>query len=789
MACAEGKSFSVAGIVADSSSKAPVELATVALKATNSETIIDAATADAEGKFNFTLVKPGKYDLVVAFMGYNTKKIGLIVSADVNLGKILIAPQASTLKAAVITAQRSEITVSADKTVFNVAQSPTSQVGTADDLLRNIPGVTVDQDGNVSIIGKQGVKVLVDGKPNAQADNDLPGFLKSLPANSVESIEVINNPSARYDAEGNAGIINIKLKKGKGDGLNVSLSAGYGILNRYNGNVNINYKKNKFNIFVNYSANDSKTGFTSISDRTITVNDTTTHYNYTGTGTQKRFSNNAKAGFDYTIDDKTSFTYTASGNYSHSNSITNATALNLNAGDVTTNTFNSGNQSLGLNYSVNNNFALTKKFDSTDRELDINLNHSYVGSGNDVSLNSMAYDSSGMFQPANSVFQKTTNPTSLQNIMVKLDYTHPLKKLKRHKIEAGLKNETTINKNQFNDYNVVNNVQQYDTLLSNRFKYTENVAAAYGIFSGGYKTWFTYSGGLRIENTFITSDYSGLNKNYIDFFPSANAGFALNDTQNFSISYSRRIQRPPFRFINNAITYTDQFTTWQGNPNLQPSYSNSVNVAYSNSILKHMFVLKAGGNFVSNGFTGVNTVDSNRIARGTEINGVNSQSCNVSAYVKLHLTNWWEAQVYYNFSYTHYDFTPGLNLSALAGGTNNLWGSLRFKFWTNAAFEVSGWYNTRSINPQGANLPVGALYASLKKSFLKDQLTVSFAANDIVNSMKWRWTTEDTGILSTGSWQGTNRYLMITLSYRFGTHDLEERKLREENERIGEGKS
>ena len=314
-------------------------------------------------------------------------------------------------------------------------------------------------------------------------------------------------------------------------------------------------------------------------------------------------------------------------NYSRSSSVTNATALNLNTAEEPTSTYNSLNRSNGFSYMINNNIAYTKKFDSTDRQLDVNVGHSYVASANDVILNSMAYDSTGVFVPANSQHQTTSSPGSLQNVVIKLDYVHPLRKLTGYKIEAGFKSETTINKNVFNDYNVVNNTPQFDTLLSNKLKYSENVAAAYGIFRGTYKKWWSYSVGLRIEQTYINGNDHAISQDYVDFFPSASMAFVFNDTQNLSISYTRRIQRPPFRFINNAITYTDQFTIWQGNPLLQPSFSNNINLAYSHSILKHYFSLKAGGTFVTNGFTGIATVDSNRITRSTEVNGVNSKSC------------------------------------------------------------------------------------------------------------------------------------------------------------------
>ena len=225
-----------------------------------------------------------------------------------------------------IVAKRPDITIDAEKTVFNVSRSPSSQIGLAENMLRDIPGVSVGQDGNVSIAGKQGVKVLVDGLTQWPITIR---FLKSLPAIPIERIEVINNPSAKYDAEGNAGIINIILKKGRANGLNVTASLGYGILNRYNGNVNINYRKNKFNVFANYSANASKMDFTNISRRTLSVNDTTTYYNYNGNGDQKRFSNTVQAGFDYFFTDYATLTYSAGLTYSHGNNYTGSNSATL----------------------------------------------------------------------------------------------------------------------------------------------------------------------------------------------------------------------------------------------------------------------------------------------------------------------------------------------------------------------------------------------------------------------------------------------------------------------------
>lgn len=781
---AEDAPFTINGTIIDSSNNTGVSLASVALKAPGKSAILAATTADLDGKFSLKIAK-GRYDLMIIFIGYDTKTVPIEVNGNLKLGKIFLLPSQNTLKEAVVIGQRTpEITIDAEKEVYNLSQSITSQTGTAEDALRNMPGVSVDQDGNISIVGKQGVKVLVDGKPNAMADNDLPSFLRSLPANSIESIEVITSPSAKYDAGGNAGIINIKLKKGKLDGLNVYMSASAGILNRYNGSTNVNYRKKKFNVFTNYSANESDVPFKSSTRRTITAGDSASYYNSSSTGTQKSFSNNLKAGFDYFANDNNTLTYTVTGNYSHSNTITNGSSATLDSAEEPSAINHSVNQALRGRYFINNDLSYVRKFDSTDRELDVQLGHSYSYSANNTNLSSPAFDVAGIYDTANSLFQKTNSPSSSNDIMLKVDYTHPFPKLKGYRLETGFKDEATINNNVFDDYqNNVSNPLPYNDTLSNKFGYVQNIAAAYGVMHGAYKKWLRFSGGLRAEQTYINGNDHSVDKDYINFFPSASTSVAFNDTQNLSVSYNRRIQRPPFNYINNQLIYSDPYTTWQGNPLLQPSFANNLSLAYSHSVGKHLFVLRAGGTIVNNGFTNIATVDTaTLVTHGTEVNGVNSKACNVSFYMRLHLTSWWEAQGYYNFSYTYYDMAPGINLSSNAGGTNNIWGMMRFKFWTNAAFELSGWCNTRSFSAEGYTLPVGSMNASIKKSFMKDHLTVALSANDILSTMKWQWVQENEGIQSTGTWQNASRFLMMTLSYRFGTRDFEERKENEAHE-------
>ena len=785
---AQGNGFSVTGTIVDSSSAVAVELATVALKPEGNDQIVNGGAADNEGKFVLQNVKPGKYSLQVSFVGYQSKIINVTVNGNTDLGKIQLASTSQTLGTTVVTAERQLITKTSEKTVFNVAQSPSNQIGNAEDVLRNMPGVSVDQKGNVAIVGKQGVKILVDGRPNALAQSDLPSFLKSLPASSIEAIELITNPSARYDAEGNAGIINIKLKKGKADGLNGSIAAGYGILNRYNGTATINYRKNKINVFATYAVNYAKTGNEWIEKRNINLNDTLTHYNFDSKGQDTRLNNSLKAGLDYFINDKNTITYTAGTNYSTGNWLSNAASQNLDALDREMAQYNSSDNENSKNLTITNDLSYRKKFDSTDRELDIDINHTYLTGSKGANLNSLAYDTLGNFSPGSSLYRRTTSNNAIHNFIFQLDYIHPLKKLKGYKIEVGAKNETTINKNVFNAYNTVNNIETRDTLLSNNFNYTENISAAYFIMSGAYKKFLSYSAGLRGEYTYIKSNDNSVNKNYPSLFPSASINYAINDTQNLSLSYSRRIQRPQFREINNTVSYIDQYSTWQGNPNLQPTFSNILSANYTINVKKHMFSFEANGTLLNNLITESSRVDSNRVTHGGVINGGNEQVFNFTFYAKLHLTKWWEIQMNHTYSYSNYGYEPGVNVTSSSGSSYNLWASTEFKCWKNMMIEVNGWFNTRAPNSAGYVLPVGVINASIKKSFLKDHLTASISANNILNSMKWRWNVAHFDESQVGSWQEINRVFMFTLTYKFGSgNGNSEHKTKEGNDRLGGG--
>ena len=786
-ASAQVISYQVKGQVVDSVSREHLELVSIQLRSAGSTLAQYVQLTDSAGRFLFDAVQSGNYELILSSVGYATKTMVVDVTQNMNLGTVQLPTSARALSQATVIAEKPVIIKTSEKTVFNVSQSPTHQTGTAEDALRNMPGVSVDRGGNISIIGKQGVKVLVDGKPSILAESNLQAFLKSIPANTIESIELITNPSARYDANGNAGIINIKLKKGKRDGLNGSVALGYGYPDRYNGNTLINYRKNKVNLFANYSLDYADVGHEFIDKRDISVNDSLSHYYMFNPSKEKNLSNTLKAGLDFFINDKNTLTYTFSGSNNWSRFIASALGQNMGADFNLINNYLSNTLNKGLNTSITNDVNYLKKYDSTDRELMVDFSHSYVDASSNSYLTSNGYDVAGNQQSGQGLDRSMLSTNHINNFIFQLNYAEPLK-WKGSKIETGLKNETTINQNEYNVFDTKNGIRSANTLLSNSFNYLENIAAFYAIYSGAHRDWLTYSAGVRMEHTYIHSDKSNVGRNYVSLFPSGSISASLNKENNISLSYSRRVQRPEFRQINNNIIYFDQYSTWEGNPYLTPAFSNILSLSYTYIHKKTMLSISSDNTFVTGSFSESSGVDSLRITRGGIRNGGDSRTIGGSVYFKTDLTKWWSIQMNHSAAWQKFDYKKDVNTGAVSGVYYNIWASMDFKFWKNMIFNVNGWYNTGDFFPQGRSKQVGMMNVSLKKDFLKDRLTVSIVGQNLLNSMKFRWEVNNSNLHTNGSWQNFNRAIVLTVTYRFGssTQAFSHKEI-EENSRLGGG--
>ncbi len=480
-------------------------------------------------------------------------------------------------------------------------------------------------------------------------------------------------------------------------------------------------------------------------------------------------NHNLKAGVDYFVNDRVTLTYTSGANISNNGWYSEATSSNLNALRQPLTEYFSINDEYGEHLTIGNSLNYSHKLDTAGQELTVDLMHTYVKGDSEADMRSSAYDPTGAYMEALSLHRQTNTLTGIHNMVMQTVSVYFFKKgkVKGHKIDAGLKTETTVNDNVFDAFRVLNNVAAADSLLSNKFNYTENIGAIYTSYSGSFKK-FSWTGGLRGEHTYIKSNNNSVNRRYFSLFPNVSFSYAFSEANNTSISYSRRVQRPQFRQLNNTVSYIDQYSTWQGNPLLQPSFTDILSISHSLMVKQHMFVFEAIGQLQQNDFIESSWVDSNRISRGGNINGADRQLVALNVYFKIQLTKWWDVQMNHNYSYSHYAYAEGINTGSISGHSYNLWAATSFKFWKNTTLEVNGWFNSRGVGSQGPYLPVGVLNASIKKTFLKDKLTVSIAGRNLLESMKWRWQISNTDLKTNGSWHNIDRVLMFTVSYQLG---------------------
>jgi iron complex outermembrane recepter protein len=774
----------VNGVVLDNKNRVAIELATVTLLKQDSS-IASGTFTDTKGIFQTDPVAFGKYILKISMLGFETHWQQIELNQkELNVESVLLKSAENQLGEATVTATKNVYTKNAEKAVFNVAQSPVNQIGTLENVLQNMPGVTLDQNGNISIVGKSGVIVLVDDRPSPLASANLSAFLKSIPANSIESIELITNPSAKYQAEGNAGIINIKLKKGKADGFNMSATLSYGTIIRTNDNFIFNYKKNKFNLFGTYAFNYSQYVTEYYEIRKLLL-DSTSYYNMHSPSDRTNNNHSVKAGFDYEINKSSSLTYTANFNANISKEKSNSYSNFMNSGYDITNQFYSMLNGKATNYTITNDIAYRKNYDSSERSLSMSLTHSYLRSRDDVGLLSDSYGPKGEIIPNERVGRNTYSKSDINNIIFQLDYTQPFGPGEQ-KIETGLRNETTFNINNFNVFNNLDGKEVPDTLLTNKFNYTENINAFYLMYGASVKEFLTISAGLRAEHAFIKSNSSNVQRNYLSLFPTFSLGFNISEAQSISLAYDRRIDRPMFEQINNAVRYYDLYTTWQGNPYLRPAFFNNLSLNYSLMIKeKHMINMEVGTSLSKDQYTETSFLNGDtKLSRGSVVNGTNGTNAYFELYSKFKLTKWWDFQMNNNVYYNRFAYREGLNREPASGVNYSLWLSTDFKFWKNAVFSINGWFNTGDVSFQGKSKAVGVLNASLKKSFLKDKLTVALSGNNILETMKWRWNTSNFNLETYGSWQNYSRAFFVSITYLFGKSNDLKRNIDKSNSRL-----
>lgn len=768
-----GSTFLVTGKVQDAGTKAPLEYATVSIYSSADSSLTTGSITDEKGNFSLSVKKAGQYYVVASFLGYLEQNVGNVnLKPDllsVNVGVILLKPDSETLTEVEVVAERSQMQMQLDKKVFTVGKDLANAGGTAVDILDNIPSVQVDVDGNVSLRGSGNVQIFIDGKPSGLSG---PDALKFLQSDQIDRVEVVTNPSARYSAEGEVGIINIILKKDRKQGLNGSVSVNTGYPHNHGGGITLNYRTKHVNLFTSYNLNYRKnigSGYYRqdfIGNDSLSALETDREHERGGLGSTFRL------GSDFFWKDKN--TITIAGLYSY--------RKNSNEVDLTYQNFNSVDELLSSSLrseeenETSNNFEAElnyrRTFNKKGQEF-INVVKFFVDDDNEAG----DITESIILGPANSLRQRTGNKEYEKNWLIQSDYIHPLPK--------GIQFETgaritlrTIDNNYFVDQ--LENAE-WVTLgsLVDTFSYQENIYAAYGILSGKHEK-FSWQAGLRTEVTDIdiTSAVNNteVKKNYFGFFPSAHLSYALNDKNTFQVSYSRRLSRPRFRDLLPFSSYSDSRNFRIGNPDLDPEYTNSFELGYlrywkTGSLLSSVYYRYR---------TGVTARITQFTEEGTTINlpvNLNDEhSVGVEFTVSQTLWKLWTITGGLNAYYFQSNgFYEGEDL-----GASSLAGNMRFTSkWAlskDIAIQAAVMYRSPQKTSQGRMLSMTSLDISASKELLKKKATLSINVRDVFNTRRFRSETVTSDFTSYNEFQWATRQVVLTFSYRFGTQTKQQRR-------------
>ena len=554
--------------------------ATVMITDPETEEIITAANTDMDGKFEMQ-TETEAFEIKITYVGFAEKRLNDFSITDqvLDLGEIELREDVELLDEVLVVAERSTTEIQLDKRVFNVGKDLNARGGSALNVLENVPSVQVDVEGNVSLRGSGGVRILINGRPNGLVGDGGQG-LRALTADMIESIEVITNPSARYEAEGAAGVINIILKKDRRKGFNGSFDVNAGLPTSYGGAANLNYRSGNLNWFTNYGLNyRSRIGRSSVEQDLFTDNGVF-RTEQIGDRDRAGLNHNFRAGVDYYFDEKTTLTLAGRYNLGDDNNVNTTTYLDFLDGNFLGRTIRTDLET-EAEEETELSLSFRKEYDNKKHVLTADIRYQDEVETESSDLTNLVFADMETDEGTLDLVQRSANREANSNLIFQTDYVLPIGD--NGKFEAGARLGI---RNISNDFTVEElNDDIYESLpeFTNEFFYDENIYAAY-IMYGNKKGDFSYQFGLRPEYTGITTELKTTgeenSREFLNLFPSANLAYEFSETNTLQFSYSRRISRPSFWSLNPFFTFSDDRNFWGGNPDLDPEFSNNLELGF-----------------------------------------------------------------------------------------------------------------------------------------------------------------------------------------------------------------
>jgi outer membrane receptor protein involved in Fe transport len=790
---ARAQQGTITGVVKDDAGQ-PQTYATVALLHASDSSLVKGAVTDESGRYVFTPEEAGRFMIVASVVGLikgYSAPFDFERSASVQVPALVLTKNAQLLKSVNVTASKPFIQHEIDKTVVNVENSIVSAGNSAWEILQKSPGVSVDNSNNtIRLQGKTGVVVYMDGKPTYLSADQLANMLKNLNASDIQSVEIMTQPSAKYDAAGNAGVINIVTRKSRKVGFNGTLTAGYtqGRYGRENAGVNLNYRHNKINLYGSYNFTHAKWWNKNYITRNF-YEQGDKHYStrteQLGIRTSPSNFHNFKAGVDYYLDERNILSFMVNGSLNTFTPSGQNTTWFMNGDGSAQSSSLTRNNEVGkwTNYTYDLNY--NRKFDSTGHELTIDVAYSRFDNSMQQHFHTDAYYPDGSPLPdeeamPNPNIRKGSLPSIIDIKTAKIDYTLPLKK--DMKLELGAKSSLVTSDNDVRYFQLDNARQQWDyDSATNHFKYTENINAAYVNFSKQFKKGWALQLGLRGEQTVskgrqFTSD-TAVDRNYLQLFPSVFLSKKLNKDHALNFSYSRRINRPNYQDLNPFRYYLDPYTYQEGNPFLQPELTHSLKLSYS---YKSWFSTSLGYSRTRDVMSEVlKQDDSAKITFDTEDNLSRMQNVDWNTSLSIPVTKWWMSNTFVDVFYNLYQgkYLGGdLDFGSAAYTINS---TNTFTLPKGFTLELSGWYRSQAQWSIFTVHPQGGLNFGVQKTLMHDKATLKLNVNDIFKTSygfaKVRYQNLD--VTAENHW--ISQSIGLTFSYRFNKGNVKPERHRQ----------
>lgn len=773
--------YELTGKLLDASQDFPLEYASIAAKSVEDGSVVNGGVTNQEGVFNIKLEK-GTYNLEIEYISFEVKKINnFTINKDTDLGTIRLGAKAGELDEVTVVAETTEVEIRLDKKIYNVGKDLTTAGGTVSDALGNVPSVTVDIDGAISLRGNSNVRILINGKPSSVAGFGDQDVFQQLPADAIESVEVITSPSARYDAEGSGGIINIILKREKTLGFNGSVRGTLGSPRNTGIYTDVNLRTDNFNIFNSLGYSDRKRPGNAEFDNRYLEGESFDRILEDRDYDRSGENFNLNTGMEYFIDDLSSITGSFFMRLGDDLDITTNDSrrfLDGNFIDRSIRTEGENEEDARYQYAVN----YEKRFDEENRDHKLTADIQY--SSKDETKSSLI-DETLETIPGQDILETEDE----ESFLIQADYVRPMGDAQ---FEAGFRGEYSDNKQGFlvENLNLDTNEFEIDEDLSSDFNFQQNITAVYTQY-GDKLGKFSYLLGLRYENTQLKGKTTPLfpenfdrnfdfDKNFDGIFPTVNLVYELGEDENITLGYNRRINRPRSWFLNPFPSQSSRTNVFQGNPDLDPSFANAFDLGY----LKRweVFTLTSSVYFQreTDAFervqrdTGRDTEDNIDIIENIPINLATEERYGAEVGVLYNPAKWLRT----NLSFNYFRFETDGSFEGIDYGATNE--SYFGRFSSNVIlpwkiqWQTNAFYRGPRQNAQTDTDPIASIDLAFSKDILNDNATISLNVRDLFNSRRRDQFTVTDNFTSRSSFQWRERQITATLVYRFNQQKNEQ---------------